>query len=138
MRCYVVVDTNVLVSALLSKHEDAATVQVLNRVFGDDVGFLYSNDIEKEYTEVLNRPRFNFPKESIDFLLGSIRKYGILVNPKASKTVLPDMKDLPFYELVLEKREDNAYLVTGNIKHFPKKPFIVTPNELLDIFERNQ
>ena len=138
MRFYVVVDTNVLVSALLSKHEDAATVQVLNRLFGDDVGFLYSNDIEKEYAEVLNRPKFNFPKESIDYLLGSIRKYGILLNPKASGAVLPDMKDLPFYELVLEKREDNAYLVTGNIKHFPKEPFIVTPNELLNILDNKQ
>lgn len=43
------------------------------------------------------------------------------------------MKDLPFYEVVLEKRDDNTYLVTGNIKHFPKEPFVVTPRELLDI-----
>ena len=52
MKCYVVVDTNVLVSALLSKKEDAATVQVLNRLFDDDVGFLYSSTIENEYREV--------------------------------------------------------------------------------------
>ena len=43
------------------------------------------------------------------------------------------MKDLPFYEVVLEKRDSDTYLVTGNIKHFPKDPFIVTPRELLDI-----
>lgn len=43
------------------------------------------------------------------------------------------MKDLPFYEVVLEKRKDNAYLITGNIKHFPIEPFIVTPRELLNI-----
>ena len=33
----------------------------------------------------------------------------------------------------ITKRDENAHLVTGNIKHFPKEPFIVTPNELLDI-----
>ena len=42
MKCYVVVDTNVLVSALLSKNEDAATVLVLNRLFDEDIGLLYS------------------------------------------------------------------------------------------------
>ena len=135
MRFYAVVDTNVLVSALLSKHEDAATVQVLNKLFTDDVGFLYSNDIVKEYTEVLYRPKFCFPKEKVAFLINSIRKNGILLNPKSSGSVLPDMKDLPFYELVMEKRKNNAYLVTGNLKHFPKEPFIVTPKELLNIFD---
>ena len=59
----------------------------------------------------------------------------MLVEPCPSGMVLPDMKDLPFYEVVLEKRSDDAYLVTGNIKHFPQEPFIVTPRELLDIFE---
>ena len=43
------------------------------------------------------------------------------------------MKDLPFYEAVLEKQDKDAYLVTGNIKHFPDKAFIVTPNQLLEI-----
>ena len=46
-----------------------------------------------------------------------------------------DMKDLPLYEVVLEKQDDYAYLVTGNMKHFPKKPFIVTANEFLLILD---
>ncbi len=46
------------------------------------------------------------------------------------------MKDLPFYEFVLEKGEDEAYLVTGNIKHFPAKPFVVTAREFLDILNQ--
>jgi hypothetical protein len=32
-----------------------------------------------------------------------------------------------------ERKGEAAYLVTGNIKHFPEKPFIVTPREMLDI-----
>lgn len=50
--------------------------------------------------------------------------------------ILPDMKDLPFYEVVMEKRKDGAYLVTGNIKYFPKAPFIVTPRELIELLNR--
>lgn len=43
-------------------------------------------------------------------------------------------KDSVFYEVVMEERkEEDAYLVTGNIKHFPEKPFIVTPRQMLDI-----
>ena len=47
-----------------------------------------------------------------------------------------DTEDVVFYEVVMEKRKtDEAWLVTGNIKHFPKEPFIVTPREMLDIIE---
>lgn len=133
MICYAVIDTNVLVSALLSGKDDAATVQVLGKVLSGEIIPVYSNVITKEYREVLSRKKFGFLSETIEYLLSAVEKYGILVDPSPSGTILPDMKDLPFYEVVLEKRDDNAYLVTGNIKHFPQKPFVVTPRELLDI-----
>ena len=44
----------------------------------------------------------------------------------------PILKDTVFYEIVMEKRKtEDAYLVTGNIKHFPSEPFIVTPREMM-------
>ena len=47
------------------------------------------------------------------------------------------MKDIVFYEIVMEKRKHNeAFLITGNIKHFPAEPYIVTPREMLTILER--
>ena len=47
---------------------------------------------------------------------------------------LPDPKDRVFYEVVMEERkEEDAYLVTGNIKHFPEKPYVVTPRQMLNI-----
>ena len=50
-----------------------------------------------------------------------------------------DPKDRVFYEVVMEERkEKDAYLVTGNIKHFPAKPFIVTPRQMLDIILEDQ
>lgn len=134
MKCYVVIDTNVLVSALISRHDDAATVQVVDKIFTEDVIPLYSPEIIDEYANVLRRKKFKFTNEVIEILLSAIEQNGILVEPNASGEILPDMKDLPFYEVVLEKKDDDAYLITGNIKHFPKKPFIVTANQFLEIF----
>lgn len=135
MICYAVIDTNVLVSALLTGNDDAATVQVINRFITGSIIPVYSPEIINEYAEVLSRKKFNFPKEAIDYLLSAIEDYGVLVTPSPTGIVLPDIKDLPFYEVVLEKQEDNAYLVTGNIKHFPKEPFIVTARQLIDILD---
>ena len=139
MICYAVIDTNVLVSALLSINDDAATVQVVDRLLGGEIIPIYSNDITKEYREVLNRKKFGFSPDVMEYLLSAVEQFGILVEPSPSGITLPDMKDLPFYEVVLEKRteSDDAYLVTGNTKHFPVKPFVVTPRELLDILNRS-
>ena len=133
MICYAVIDTNVLVSALLSRKDDTATVQVFGKVITGEIIPVYSNLITREYREVLSRKKFGFSGSLIEYLISAVEKYGMLVDPSPSGIILPDMKDVPFYEVVLEKRDDNAYLVTGNIKHFPKEPFIVTPRELLDI-----
>ena len=133
MTCFAVIDTNVLVSALLSSNDDAATVRVFEMVLSGEIIPVYSSSIVKEYGDVLSRRKFGFSEDLVGYLLSSIEKYGVLVNPSPSGMILPDMKDLPFYEVVLEKREDGAYLVTGNIKHFPKEPFIVTPRELLEL-----
>lgn len=120
MQYYAVIDTNVLVSALLSKSEDAATVRVLEAVFDGRIIPLYHHDILAEYEEVLHREKFHFQGESIE---------------KVLRAVLKDLDDLIFYEVVMEKRDDDAYLVTGNQKHYPIREFIVTPAEMMEIIE---
>lgn len=136
MICCAVIDTNVFVSALLSSRDDVATVQVFGKVISGEIIPVYSSVIVKEYREVLTRKKFGFSSETIAYLLSAVERYGILVEPRPSGIMLPDMKDLPFYEVVLEKRDDEAYLVTRNIRHFPKEPYIVTPREILDIMSR--
>jgi putative PIN family toxin of toxin-antitoxin system len=130
---YAVIDTNVLVSALLSSHDDAATVLVVGKLFAGEVIPLFSDEIIQEYNEVLRRKKFHFSEEAVSMLLKTIEKYGERVVPAPTGELLPDMKDLPFYEVVAEKQDGDAYLVTGNMKHFPTKPFIVTAKEFLDI-----
>jgi len=46
---------------------------------------------------------------------------------------LPNPKDIVFYEVALSV--DDSFIVTGSIKHFPKKPFVVTPAEMLQIIQ---
>jgi len=136
MSVLAVIDTNVLVSALLSKHEDAATVQIVDRLFGGEIIPLISEAILAEYEEVLLRPKFRFPKEIIWRLIEAVRQNGVDIEPIITGEVLPDQKDLVFYEVAMTKQEEGAYLVTGNTKHFPVKPFIVTPSEMLSIITR--
>jgi len=121
----------VLVSALLSPHDDVATVQVVVKLLAGEVTPLYSDDIFKEYRDVLHRPKFRFDPTVVDDLLSATHLFGLQVDPTPTEEELPDRKDLPFYEVVMEKRDEGAYLITSNTKHFPKKRFIVTPAEFL-------
>lgn len=127
--------TNVLVSALMSQKQDSATVQVIERMISGDITPVFSKEIIHEYREVLNRKKFKFNPELIQYLLSAVEKFGILVEPTATGAILPDMKDLPFYEVVMEKRDVDAYLVTGNLKHFPTEHFIITARQMLDILD---
>ena len=87
-----------------------------------------------EYREVLSRPKFHLSDEIINDVLDTINENGLYVDAEELDIELPDPKDRVFYEVVMEERkEEDAYLVTGNIKHFPAKPFIVTPRQMLDI-----
>ena len=138
MICYAVIDTNVLVSALLSSHEDAATVQVLKIMFSGGIIPVYSEEILNEYNEVLRRKKFRFSENLIVSLIETIVKFGVSIKPTETGEIIPDIKDLPFYEVIMEIREEeDAYLVTGNLKHFPERLYIVTPRQLLDMIKEN-
>ena len=138
MRCYAVIDTNVLVSSLLAKHSDSATLKVLDAVASGDIVPLYNQKILDEYDEVLHRKKFSFSEKRIRQILTMIRTFGIAVNARPRKESFVDADDLVFYEVVMEKRDDDAYLVTGNTKHFPKRYFIVTPAEMIALIESNR
>ena len=135
---YAVIDTNVLVSSLLSKNKDSATSRIMDAVVEQNIIPLYSKEILEEYEEVLRRKKFRFSLEKIHELITIIKFLGVDVIPNPIDEILPDMDDIIFYEVVMKKRDDNAYLVTGNIKHFPQKPYIVTPAEMVKILEHNR
>ena len=133
---YAVIDTNVFISALLSKRDDAATVKVLEAMFDGKIVPLYHEEILAEYDEVLHRNKFHFKEETIQVILKAVKQYGIEVFPQPTGEILVDMDDLVFYEVAMEKRDEDAYLVTGNQKHYPVRNFIVTPAEMIEIIEK--
>lgn len=137
MKYYVVIDTNVLVSAVLKSHSVPGSIVEL--AFDGPIIPILNEAIEKEYREVLSRPKFHLPKDLIEGIMSTFHKRAIYADAKHLDVELPDPKDLVFYEVVMEERkEEEAYLVTGNIRHFPNRPFIVTPREMLDIILRDQ
>ena len=139
MKCCAVVDTNVLVAALLSKKDDTATVRVIRAMIEGEFIPLYHEDILAEYEDVLHRKKkYNLSESAIQTILNAIREYGIEVFPKPSGEIFIDEDDIIFYEVAMEKRDDNAYLVTGNMKHYPVRDFIVTPAEMLRILEEQK
>ncbi len=134
MNCYAVIDTNVLVSALLSSNPGAATVQVLEFIFDGIVTPLFSKDMLREYQEVLLRRKFMFDQAMVNTFLQMICEIGLYIEPESSGVVLKDMKDLPFYEVALSCVHTPKYLVTGNLKHFPQEAFILSPREFISLF----
>ena len=132
MRYYAVIDTNVLVSAMLKW--DSVLGNVLSLTFEGPITPILNQEIVAEYREVLSRPKFHLTKDIIDDVLESLDAVGIYVDADAIDIDLPDPKDSIFFEVVMEERKsEDAYLVTGNIKHFPNEPFIVTPRQMIDI-----
>ena len=136
MRCNAVFDTNVLVAALLSPCEDSATVQLVKSMFFGEIVPVYSREIMDEYKNVLYREKFKFDPLKISYILSWIENVGIMTVSFNSGIVLPDPKDLPFYEAICGNRENQIYLVTGNLKHFPKDQYIISAREMLDILRR--
>lgn len=132
MKYHTVIDTNVLVSAMLKWNSVPGNIMQL--AFEGPIIPVYNSDILKEYQEVLSRPKFHLTKEIVADVLENIQTRGINIEAEPVNIILPDPKDRVFYEVVLaERKSEEAYLVTGNTKHFPIETFIVTPREMLDI-----
>ena len=136
-RLFAVLDTNVLVSAMLNWTSVPGAV-VREAINGNLTPVLHDK-ILAEYEEVLRRKKFPFLEEDIQALLKRLKERGVFWAPALIDEELPDKKDIIFYAVTMEARQDeDAYLVTGNIKHFPVRPYIVTPREMLSILERKK
>jgi putative PIN family toxin of toxin-antitoxin system len=129
-----VIDTNVIVSAYITKNLEAATSKVWEAVMQSKLIPIYNEEILNEYSEVLHREKFGIPEHLIKWALDKIIINGVRGERILSNEFFPDPKDVVFYEVALSK--EDAYLVTGNTKHFPQKPIVVTPAEMLEILKR--
>lgn len=133
-KIYAVIDTNVLVSGLLARNGSSAVVKVFEAVMAGRITPIICDEIISEYSEVLKRSKFGFPSCLIDSIVNYFEKNGIQSERIGTTDILPDPKDMVFYEITISNSD--TFLVTGNIKHFPSKPFIVTPAEMLEILNK--
>ena len=131
MEIFAVIDTNVLVSALLAKRTDSPPRLIIDHLFSGHFTPIYNKEILAEYKEVLLRPKFKFSEDLVEVVINGIEEIGIPLERIRSNINMPDPKDVVFYEVALAK--ESSFLITGNIKHFPKEPFIVTPSEMIQI-----
>lgn len=128
------IDTNVIVAALLTRHDDSATRRVLKAVFDGRIIPVVSVGVLEEYRNVLSRAKFAIKPDVATGICGYFRNHGEYVFPLGrTDIVLPDEKDRPFYEAALAIAEKGGYLVTGNAKHFPAEAHIVSPAAFCDI-----
>jgi putative PIN family toxin of toxin-antitoxin system len=128
----VVLDTNILVSAILQPQGLPART-FLTTVAGTTAQLCVSGDIYAEYEEVLRRPRFNRPEAVIEHALRAIRQNGFWVKPSKKVSACSDPDDDIFLECAQAARAH--YLVTGNLKDFPAKwagTQILTSRQFLD------
>lgn len=110
----VVLDTNVLVSALLSPFGPPA--RVLDLLLAGELGVAYDDRLLAEYRQVLARPRFGFDAQAVADLLDYLVAAGQPVVARPLPVSLPDPADLPFLEVAPTA---GAVLITGNRRHFP-------------------
>lgn len=132
MEYYAVIDTNVLVSAMLKRTSIPGTI--IELVFSGMIIPVFNSDILTEYRTVLSRAKFHFNEDVVDTIVSEIERIGVRVESEEIDLEMPDPKDKVFFEVTLTERKTlDAYLVTGNIKHFPSQVFVVTPRQMLDI-----
>jgi putative PIN family toxin of toxin-antitoxin system len=127
----VVLDTNVVVSALL--RSGGLPEAVFNLAIGGEIQACVSEPILAEYEDVLRRARLAIHPDKVAVALARIRAAASLVQPLARVTAALDPDDNVFLECAEAARAD--YLVTGNRRHFPdrwRETWIVTPRQFMD------
>ena len=135
VKIYAVIDTNVLISALIAKTNQTPPLIVLSHIYVGTIIPVFNKEIFEEYSNVLGREKFHLNPTDIEEALNIFLKYGICIDKiQSADFEFIDNSDAIFYEVKMSI--DKTYLVTGNIKHFPLEPFVVTPREMVQIIER--
>ena len=131
----VVVDTNVIVSALLTP--TGLCAQILGLLTEGILQPCVDERILAEYEEVLLDPRFPFEPAHVAALIEMLRRVGERVAALPIQAALPDEDDRPFLEVAATAQ---AVVVTGNLRHFPKAArkgvLVVSPREFLELLRR--
>ncbi len=130
----VVLDTNVIVSALINPYGVPASI--LGLILEEKIELRYDSRILIEYEQVLNRDKFGFDKIEVKTLIAFLKETGYDVIAIKCGVTTKDPGDLPFIETAAISDAD--FLVTGNSTHFPKKinnTKVVLPSKFLKVYK---
>lgn len=137
MKYYAVIDTNFVISSMLRKQSVPGTI--IDLAIKGEIIPLLNNEILDEYEEVLLRNEFGFAEGDVKDLMDNIKTNAVMLERTSTDELFKDQDDKVFYEIVLTGRKfSDAFLITGNIKHYPFKTFVVTPRQMLDVIENNK
>jgi putative PIN family toxin of toxin-antitoxin system len=129
---FVVIDTNVLVSAFWKSDSNPATI--VNLMLHGKLIPCYNSDILLEYSEVLKRKKLAFSLDKTNWILEKIIVLGNKIEIEYSDFQMIDESDRKFYDVA---KKCGAFLITGNKKHFPNESFIFSPAEFLTTRNEN-
>ncbi len=133
----IIIDTNVLISALIQKNYPNFILYYY--VLDNQVDVCISDELFQEYIEVLNRPKFSkYPDFLIkaEYVLAQLETKAKKFTPTNRLDLIKDNPDNRLLELAVESRAD--FIITGNINDFTMNEFqgtkIVTPKEYWDLY----
>jgi len=127
----VVIDTNVLVSAAITPHGNPSKILMM---FTDGhINLHFCTEMITEYSRVLAYSKFDLSDQAQAAIILDIISKGIPVTPKVSTIPLTHESDRVFYDTA---KTSNSILVTGNIKHYPNEPMIMTPTDFIALFTK--
>ena len=132
---YAVIDTNIIVSSFITKNPSSSTRRVINSMLCGKIKPLYNDEILDEYFDVLNRSKFHLSENRIYELLNFFKENGVDSSRFPYDGEMPDEDDRVFYEVSLS--EEDSFLVTGNLKHFPKTPKVITAAQMMEILDND-
>ena len=136
---YAVIDTNVLVSAALAFGKAfSVPYSVFKAVVDKRFIPLVDDNIVREYCDVLSRSKFSLKPDVVDGIVQTIVRSAINQTVPPSGVGLPDSDDVVFYDVAKAHQDKGAYLVTGNLKHFPNCEFAVSPRDFMNIIVPNK
>jgi putative PIN family toxin of toxin-antitoxin system len=134
----VVVDTNVLVSGILSA--EGPPGKIVDLIIQEYLRVFYNSKIIAEYERVLSRPKLALSDLLVTRLLTQIRASGESVFGVPLSHNLPDASDESFLEAAIAAPAD--CLITGNLKHFPlscrQGMRVLSPKEFLEFYADQQ
>ncbi len=128
-----VLDTNVIVSGLLSPTSPPG--RLIDAILARRLAIVVDDRIVHEYRDVLGRPKFRFSKERLRAFFGVFPFQSHVSAPAVAGIAASDPDDTVFLEVAVASPQRT--LVTGNVRHFPKKGRggvrVVSPGEAVEL-----